>query len=127
MARVPRLRAPRRLEHGEEASLVEHLEELRQRLFFVIGAVVVGTIAGFSIHSHLIRWLERPLPPDLRHKLITIGPVEAFTTTLWLAAYFGFAVALPIIVWQSWSFFIPAVDRGKAQLLRWLGALAAVL
>jgi sec-independent protein translocase protein TatC len=127
MARVPRLRVPRRLEHGEEASLVEHLEELRQRLFFVIGTVVIGTVIGFSIHSHLIRWLERPLPPDLRGDLTTFGPVEAFTTTLWLAAYFGFALALPIIIWQAWSFFIPAVDRAKAQLLRWLGALAGVL
>src|SRR5205823_2847190 len=26
-----------------------------------------------------------------------------------------------------WSFFIPAVDRSKAQALRWFGALAAVL
>lgn len=127
MARVPRLRPPRRLEHGEEASLVEHLEELRQRLFLVIGAVVVGAIIGFSIHSHLIRWLELDLPQKDRGHLTTFGPVEAFTTTLWLAAYFGLAIALPVIVWQAWSFFIPAVERGKAQMLRWLGALAAVL
>ena len=30
-------------------------------------------------------------------------------------------------MWQSWSFFIPAVDRARGKLLRWLGALAAVL
>ena len=94
--RVPRLKAPRRLEHGEEASLVEHLEELRQRLFWIIGAVVVFSVVGFAIHSHLIRWLEKPLPVRLHDKLTTFGPVEAFTTTLWLAAYFGFACALPV-------------------------------
>jgi sec-independent protein translocase protein TatC len=125
--RVPRLRAPRRLEHGEEASLVEHLEELRQRLFWIIGAVVVFSVVGFAIHSHLIRWLERPLPERLHDSLTTFGPVEAFTTTLWLAAYFGFACALPIIVWQCWAFFIPAVDKAKAKMLRWLGLLAAGL
>ena len=32
-----RVRLPRRLEHGEEATLVEHLEELRQRLFVCLG------------------------------------------------------------------------------------------
>ena len=38
------LRLPRRLGHGEEATLVEHLEELRQRLFVCIGAVLVGFV-----------------------------------------------------------------------------------
>jgi sec-independent protein translocase protein TatC len=126
MARVPRPRLPRRLEHGEEASLVEHLDELRQRLFIVIGALAVGTVTGFVIHSHLIRWLERDLPAKHRH-LSTFGPVEAFTTTLWISFYFAFALALPIILWQVWSFFIPAVEQSRAHLLRWLGALAALL
>ena len=54
---MPRPRLPRKLDHGEEASLVEHLDELRQRLFVVIGAVAVGAVIGFVIHSHLIRWL----------------------------------------------------------------------
>ena len=37
-----RFRPPRRLGHGEEATLVEHLEELRQRLFVGIGALLFG-------------------------------------------------------------------------------------
>lgn len=126
MARLSRLRPPRRLEHGEEASLVEHLEELRQRLFFVIGAVVVGAIIGFSIHSHLIRWFLLTLPPRNRHPIAN-SPIQGFSTTLWLAAYFGFALALPIIVWQAWAFFMPALDKTRAQSLRWLGLLAGVL
>ncbi len=126
MARVPRPRLPRRLEHGEEASLVEHLDELRQRLFILIGALAVGTVIGFAIHSHLIRWLELDLPAKHRH-LNTFGPIEAFTTTLWIAIYFGVALAMPVILWQLWSFFMPAVEKSKAHLLRWLGGLAAVL
>src|SRR6266571_9443966 len=126
MARVRRPRLPRKLEHGEEASLVEHLDELRQRLFVVIGALAIGTVIGFVIHSHLIHWLTLDLPPKHRH-LNTFGPIEAFTTTLWISIYFGFALAFPIIIWQVWSFFIPAIDKAKTHLLRWLGALAAVL
>ncbi len=125
MARL-RLKAPRRLEHGEEASLVEHLEELRQRLFWIIGAVVIGSVIGFSIHSHLIRWFLHTLPKH-HQKLYYFSPIQGFTTTLWLAAYFGIAVSLPIIVWHVWAFFIPAVDKEKADMLRWLGLLAAVL
>ena len=126
MARLPRLRPPRRLEHGEEASLVEHLEELRQRLFLVIGVVVIFSIVGFSIHSHLIRWFLQTLPPENRHPIAT-SPIQGFTVTLWLAAYFGLALSLPVIVWQSWSFFAPAIDKTRAQTMRWLGLLAALL
>ena len=47
----PRPRLPRRLDHGEEASLVEHLDELRQRMFVCLGAVAVGCVIGFVLHS----------------------------------------------------------------------------
>jgi sec-independent protein translocase protein TatC len=123
---VPRLRLPRRLDHGEEASLVEHLDELRQRLFIVIGAVTVASVVGFVIHQRLINWLLLDLPPKYRHP-IYLSPVEGFTTTLWISLYFGFAVALPIVLWQLWAYFIPAVNKDKTKLLKWLAALAGVL
>ena len=110
MPKVPRLRLPRRLDHGEEASLVEHLDELRSRLFICIGALVVGAIVGFVIHARLINWLELTLPPKYRGKLTVLSPFEAFTTTIWISIYFGVVLALPVLLWQAWSFFIPAVD-----------------
>ena len=123
---MPRLRLPRRLDHGEEASLVEHLDELRQRIFIVIAAVSVASVAGFVIHSRLIHWLVILLPKKHRY-LITLAPTEGFTTTLWIAIYFGVAVAFPIILWQVWAYFIPAIEGSRAKMLRWLSALAAVL
>ena len=45
------LRLPRRLGHGEEATLVEHLDELRQRLFVCIGAVAVGFVVAYVFHA----------------------------------------------------------------------------
>jgi sec-independent protein translocase protein TatC len=125
---VPRIRLPRRLEHGEEASVVEHLDELRQRLFIIIGAVTVGTVVGFVIHGRLIHWLMMTLPKDRQHdKLTTLSPLENFTTVLWISIYFGIALALPIVLWQVWAYFIPAVNKDRTKLLKWLAALAAVL
>jgi sec-independent protein translocase protein TatC len=121
------LKLPRRLDHGEEASLVEHLEELRGRIFVVIAAVTIGTVVGFVIRAHLIRWLELDLPKKVRGHLVVFSPVEAFTTTLWIAIYFGLALGLPVILWQLWGFFIPAVESGKAKTMRWFVALATVL
>lgn len=123
---MPRLRLPRRLDHGEEASLVEHLEELRSRLFVCIGAVVVGAVVGYVLHARLIGWLLLELPRSHR-TLYVLSPAEAFTTTLWLSVWFGVAVGLPVLVWQAWAFFVPAVDRGHAELMRWFVLLATVL
>jgi sec-independent protein translocase protein TatC len=126
MARVPRLRLPRRLDHGEEASLVEHLEELRGRLFVCIGAVLIGAVVGFVFHHRLIHALELDLPAKNRH-LVVFTPAEAFTTTIWISIYFGLALALPVLLWQAWSFFIPAFESSHAQLMRWFVLLASGL
>jgi sec-independent protein translocase protein TatC len=104
-----RVRPPRRLGHGEEATLVEHLEELRQRLFVCMGALLVGFVFAYVFHRRLIHWLELELPKgDRRLTTLTIG--EPFMTSLWLSIYAGFLLARPIIIWQAWAFFLPAFD-----------------
>jgi sec-independent protein translocase protein TatC len=124
-----RLRPPRRLGHGEEATLVEHLEELRQRLFMCIGAVFVGFILAFVFHRRLIHALELALPHGKRHlTTFTIG--EPFMTSIWLSVYAGFILALPVILWQGWAFFLPAFEPAHERMLRLFvvisGALLAV-
>ena len=52
---------PRRLEHGEEATLVEHLDELRSRLIVSLVALVPAFVVAFAFHDQLIRWLTKPL------------------------------------------------------------------
>jgi len=112
-----RIRLPRRLGHGEEATLVEHLEELRQRLFVCLGALGVGFVAAYAFHSHLITALEHALPPG-HQKLTTLTLGEPFMTAMWISVYAGFLVALPVIIWQAWSFFLPAFDPQHERMLR---------
>ncbi|HEX5174655.1 MAG TPA: twin-arginine translocase subunit TatC [Gaiellaceae bacterium] len=101
-------RLPRRLSHGEEATLAEHLDELRGRLFVIIGALVLGTIVAYVFHNHVLDWLNAPLPRGKR--LVTLGVAEPFTTTLTVCIYAGFVLSLPVVLWQLWSFFAPAVE-----------------
>jgi len=119
-------RLPRRLGHGEEATLGEHLEELRGRLFVIIGAVAVGTIVAFAFHNTILDWLNRPLPPGHRH-LLAIGVAEPFTVSLAVSMYAGFVLALPVVLWQLWSFFAPAFEPGVERKVLGLVAFATVM
>jgi sec-independent protein translocase protein TatC len=117
---------PRRLGHAEEATLGEHLEELRGRLFFMLGALVLGTVVAFVFHGHVLDWLNRPLPPDHK-RLLAIGIVEPFTVTLTVSAYAGFVLALPVILWQLWGFFVPAVEPASERRVLGLALFALLL
>ena len=119
-------RLPRRLGHGEEATLVEHLEELRWRLFIVIGALALGTIVAFAFHGHILDWLNHPLPAE-RRKPLTLGVAEPFTVSLTVSVYAGFLLSLPVTLWQLWSFFAPAFDPSHERRVLGLVAFATVL
>jgi sec-independent protein translocase protein TatC len=104
------MRLPRRLGHGEAAEFVEHLGELRGRLFGSLGALAVGFGVAYAFHAHLLHWLNAPLSPAHR-KPVTFGIAEPFTTSLKVSLYAGFALALPVILWQLWAFLAPAISR----------------
>src|SRR5262245_46077136 len=95
-------RLPRRLSHGEEATLVEHLDELRTRLFVMLGALGVAFVVCFAFHERIVEWLTEPLPDD--KKLVTFGVTEPFTTSVKVSLIAAFALALPVILYQAWSF-----------------------
>jgi len=119
-------RVPRRLEHGEEATLVEHLDELRSRIVISLVAMVVPIVVAYVFHERIIELLVQPLPPE-RRKLLTLAPLEPFTTSVRVSIYAGLLVALPIILWQLWSFLAPAMEEQTQRGIAWLVALSAVL
>ena len=99
---------PRRLDHGEEATLVEHLDELRSRLIVAIVAIVPLFALTFAFHEQILEWLIGPLPDD--KKLVTLGVTEPFTTSVKVSMIAALALALPVVLWQAWAFFAPAVQ-----------------
>lgn len=115
------IRLPRRLAHDEEATLVDHLDELRSRLVVAGGAVLLGTVAGYLVHRPVLRLLVADLPRQHR-RLVTFGIAEPFTTSLKLSIAIGIGLALPVVLWQAWAYFAPAFGRGVTHRL---GAFAA--
>src|SRR4029079_16918062 len=49
-----------RADDGATMSVVEHLAELRRRLFVALGAVAVGATVGFVLYGRILRFLQDP-------------------------------------------------------------------
>src|SRR6476659_122322 len=119
-------RLPRRLRQGEEATLVEHLDELRSRIFVSLGALAIGFVVAFVFHRHLLHWLNAPLPAE-RGKPVTLGVAEPFLTAMKVSLLAGLALALPVVLWQLWSFLAPAVEPHAERTVMFFVGLATVL
>lgn len=126
---IPRRFAPQRLDFGEEAPLVDHLGELRHRIVFALIALVVTFSVTYAFRHHVIGWLEHPLPAGKRD-LVTLSPTEPFITSLMVSLYAAFLLSFPVIVYQVWAFFAPAlnpkIQRGVVAMTAFATMLAAL-
>jgi sec-independent protein translocase protein TatC len=117
---------PRRLRHGEEATLVEHLGELRTRLIISLIALAAGFGVAYGFHGRLLHWLNRPLPESLQ-KPVTFSPIEPFATSIMVSLWAGLLLALPIVLWQLWAFLAPALEERRQRSVVVPVAFATVL
>src|SRR5262249_59068155 len=88
---------PRRLPREEEATLVEHLDELRGRMLVSLAAVAVATAVAFAFHDRILEWLARPLPPEHRHPA-AVGVTEPFSVSVAGGLYAGLLFSLPALL-----------------------------
>jgi sec-independent protein translocase protein TatC len=116
---------PRRLSHGEEATLVEHLDELRSRLILSLFAIVPAFGVAYYFHEEVIDWLTGPLPDD--KQLVTLGVTEPFTTSVMVSLIVAIALVLPVLLWQIWAFLAPAVAPHFERVALFFVALSTAL
>src|SRR4029078_4467229 len=103
-----------------EMPFLDHLEELRRRLFWVAGAVVIGIVVAFALLSKpdIIRLLERPILPRLHgQKLIYTHPGTSFHILLNASLVLGLILASPVIVGQIWGFLAPALYAHEKRVV----------
>jgi sec-independent protein translocase protein TatC len=116
---------PRRLAHGEEATLVEHLEELRSRLIIALFAIIPAFLIAYAFHDRIIEQLIKLLPEGT--PLVTFGVTEPFVTSVKVSFYVAIAIALPILLWQLWAFLAPATNRETQRVIGIFVAVATGL
>jgi sec-independent protein translocase protein TatC len=65
----------------------------------------------------LLHWLAQPLPEAREGRLITLGVTEPFFTTVKVSLVAGFALALPVVLWQLWNFLAPAFQEHTQRVV----------
>ena len=106
---------PRRLNHEEEATLVEHLTELRHRIFVCMIAIVPAFVIAYAFHERIIEELMELLPEG--KQLVTLGVTEPFFTSFKVSFYVAVALVLPVLLWQVWAFLAPAVAHTTQRVI----------
>jgi sec-independent protein translocase protein TatC len=102
-----------------EMPFLDHLEELRWRIIYALGAVLIGVGIGFylAIRYDVVGWLARPIMYLLpEKKLVFTHPSEGFTIILDVAVTFGLIVASPIVIMQIWAFLVPALKPQEKRV-----------
>lgn len=96
-----------------EMPFLEHLEELRWRLFKVALALAIGIGLSFALiftkQIDVVALLSEPIRPYLKGPLIVTHPGDLFDIAMDAAITLGLIAASPVIVWQIWGFLSPAL------------------
>jgi sec-independent protein translocase protein TatC len=100
---------------GTVMSLVDHLGELRTRLFRSILAIAVGSVVGFYFAAQVRNFLLEPLPGGIAQVL---GPGDAFAIQLRIAIVIGIILAMPVLLYQMWAFVAPGLTPQERRVVR---------
>ena len=103
-------------------SLTAHLEELRSRIIKSLLAIAFGSGVAYFFLDEITKLLTLPVG-----KLYYMKPGEAFFTYLKIDIAAGFLIALPIIFYHAWRFFLPALTRGERAVLGILVPASVIL
>jgi sec-independent protein translocase protein TatC len=116
-------------------TLIEHLEELRDRLIKSISLLVVATVIGWFLEPFLYDYLQvmidgaiRPhLPKGVEYKEVFHNMPDAFMLQLKLAFVIGLVLSFPFIVLQLWAFIGPGLKPSERKPFARLAPLSFFL
>jgi sec-independent protein translocase protein TatC len=101
-----------------EMSLLEHLQELRQRVVIAGAGVLVTTAVSFFFAEQVIRFL---MAPGNVEQLTVLNPTETFTTYMRVALFTGIGLAMPVILYQLFRYIDPALHPQERRFLLRMG------
>lgn len=102
-------------------TVIEHLTELRYRLFISIIATIVGMILAYIFYHPILAVLKHPLDigghiGDRRvDDLYITGVATALIMRIKVSMFAGFVFALPVVMYQLWRFVTPGLEAKEKR------------
>ncbi len=115
-----------------QMELIEHLAELRSRIFRAILYLIIGMVLTYNFFGPLYNLISEPLSRALAQRgvegTIKIDSVqEAFFLKLQVSFFAGLAVALPLLVMELWGFIKPALTEKEREPVKFLAPFSVLL
>jgi sec-independent protein translocase protein TatC len=128
-------RGPSNFERAADGSmtLIEHVRELRSRLFKASLAIAIGFAVGYLLSQPVFNLLKEPYcqavtkPGQACTQFLQLGPADGFLLKLKLSLWLGLIVAAPVWLFQLWAFIAPGLHRNERRWAYVFVALAAPL
>ncbi|MEV6634604.1 twin-arginine translocase subunit TatC [Actinoplanes sp. NPDC051470] len=135
MAISLRRQGPTKFEQASDGSmtLIEHVRELRNRLFFASIGIVVGLIVGFIVSQWVFHILEGPYCGlesswiDGKCRFVVLGATDGLVLRLKIALWVGLIVGAPVWLYQLWAFIAPGLHKHERKWAYVFVAIAAPL
>ncbi len=102
---------------ASRAPLLDHLVELRRRLLFSVGALLVAFFACFYFSETIFAFLLQPLLRAGQHRVIYTQLFEAFFVQVKVAFFAAMMLSFPIIANQLWLFVAPGLYKNEKRAL----------
>ncbi|MDA0302766.1 MAG: twin-arginine translocase subunit TatC [Bacteroidetes bacterium] len=139
---------------NEEAEMgfLDHLEELRKRLFWSTAFILTTGITLFVCKEWLFEtvlfgprridfasfrawcWISEAIGAgdalcvqEIRYELINTTMLGNFTTHILVSAIGGFILSFPLVFWQGWLFIRPALKQTEVKAASGIGLSSSVL
>merc|ERR1712157_193223 len=97
-----------------ELPFSEHVEELRQRLFLIVGIIFLFTCFAFVEVKSLVKILELPIN---NVKFFQLSPGEYFISTIKIAFYTGLLFSSPCAIGQLILFLLPGLTKKETKII----------
>lgn len=99
-------------------TFLDHVHELRRRLFWIIGTVLVTSSVSYSFLGGIIDVLTHPLGNE---RLVYLTPGGGLSFSIKLCAYAGLLVAVPLIMYHLYRFLEPLMGKWRKSAIFYLG------
>jgi sec-independent protein translocase protein TatC len=116
----------RGLEDDKEAELesgrmplLDHLIELRNRLMWAFGAIIVAFLICYQFKEVIYRFLAHPLAEiyagEPGRKMIFTALTEAFFTYIKVSFWAAICLSFPVVAIQVWKFVAPGLYKNERK------------